>query len=404
MTLRSSQGRFPLWSVSTVVTRGLTRTSPVLASVVLVQLTVVSGGAQEVVEIGDRVTCATCVIETSTSVTLAPPEDRVWFRSVPMPSLARDREGNYIVAPVVGDELIAVFGADGTYRSSFGRFGEGPGEFPEYTIWMRTEVGGGDTLYVIAYPDVLHTLAPRAERSLDQVRLPLPVRDAVVLRGGTIAVQGNVRTAAGITTIQILRPDGTIEASIAAAETDADQWEEWRNRPENRSSGRWDVRRVLARSNDHVDIWSAPYTRYRVSRYGLDGTEKIRIERISEWFRPYSSRSPGAPVRAPTEPSVSGVHQDADGLLWVAVLRAPASFSPIAEQPGDGEGAPLDPYRDMNRFLHTTVEVLDPVAGELVARREFDEYVRFVRTPSDDVSIYSLHPTPSAIWIAPSGC
>ena len=46
----------------------------------------------------------------------------------------------------------------------------------------------------------------------------------------------------------------------------------------------------------------------------------------------------------------------------------------------------------MNRFLHTTVEVLDPVAGELVARREFDEYVRFVRSPGDDVFIYSLHP------------
>ena len=197
-----------------------------------------------------------------------------------MPSLARDREGNYIVAPVVGDELIAVFGADGTYRSSFGRFGEGPGEFPEYTIWLRTEVGEGDTLYVIAFPDVLHTLAPRAERSLDQVRLPVPVRDVVVLRGGTIAVHGNVRTEAGITTIQILRPDGTIEAGIAAAETDVDEWEEWRNRPGNRSSVRWDVRRVLSRSNDDVGIWSASYTRYRISRYGLDGAEKTRIERI----------------------------------------------------------------------------------------------------------------------------
>jgi len=372
------------------MTVGWIRQAPALASVVLLSVAVMSGGAQEVVEIGDRVTCSTCVIETGPSVTLAPPEDRLWFRSVPMPSLARDREGNYIVAPVVGDELIAVFGADGTYRSSFGRFGEGPGEFPEYTFWLWTEVGEGDTLYVIALPDVLHTLAPRAERSLDQIRLPVPVRDAVVLKGGTIAVQGNVRTEAGITTIQILRPDGTIEAGIAAAETDADQWEEWKNRPENRSGGRWDLSRVLGRSNDRVDIWSAPYTRYRISRYGLDGTEKIRIERISEWFRPYSSRSPGAPLRAPTEPSVSGVHQDADGLLWVAVQRAPASFSPI-DEPG-GEERPMDPYRDMNQFLHTTVEVLDPVAGELVARREFDEYVRFVRTRGYDVFIYSLHP------------
>jgi len=350
-----------------------------------------SADAQEMVEIGDSVTCSTCVIETGPSVTLAPPWDRVGFRSVPMPSLARDRDGNYIVAPVVGDELIAVFGADGRYRSSSGRFGEGPGEFPEHTSWLRIEVGEGDTLYVMGYPNVLHRLGPQAEHSLDQVRLPVFARDAVVLRGGAIAVQANVRTEAGITTIQILRPDWTIEASIAAAEADEEEWEQWKARPENRYGVRWDLRRVLGRSNNHHDIWSAHPNRYRISRYGLDGAEKTRIERISKWFRPYSFRSPGAPFRAPTKPIVSGIHQDADGLLWVTVLRAPASFSPIPDQP-PGEERPIDQYRDLSEFLHTTVEVLDPVAGELVARLELDEYVRFVSTPGDDVLIYSFHP------------
>ena len=47
---------------------------------------------------------------------------------------------------------------------------------------------------------------------------------------------------------------------------------------------------------------------------------------------------------------------------------------------------------DLNRFLHTTVEVLDPVAGELIARREFDELVTFVSTPGDDLFVYSLRP------------
>ncbi len=308
-----------------------------------------------------------------------------------MPSVARDREGNYIVVPVVGDGVIGVFEADGRYRSSLGRFGEGPGEFPEHTIGMLIEVGEGDILYVTAYPNIFHTLSPRAERHLDQSLLPVPAKDAVILKGGTIAVQANVRTEAGITTIQILRADGTIEASIAPSEADEEQWEEWKNRPENWYGVRWDVRRVLGRSNDHVDIWSAHVNRYRISRYGIDGTEKARIERLAKWFRPYNFRTSGAPLSAPTEPIVAGVHQDPDGLLWVAILRAPPSFSPIAEQPA-GVEVPLDPYRDMNQFLHTTVEVLDPVAGELIARREFDEYVRFVSTPGDDVFIYSFHP------------
>ena len=42
--------------------------------------------------------------------------------------------------------------------------------------------------------------------------------------------------------------------------------------------------------------------------------------------------------------------------------------------------------------VHVTVEVLDPVAGELVARRDFNEMVMFVATPDDDVLIFSLHP------------
>lgn len=85
------------------------------------------------------------------------------------------------------------------------------------------------------------------------------------------------------------------------------------------------------------------------------------------------------------------MHQDADGLLWVAIVRAPASFSPVIDAPVGVEER-VDPYFDLNQILHTTVEVLDPVAGELVARRDFDALVTFVSTPVDDVFIYSLHP------------
>jgi len=200
-----------------------------------------------------------------------------------------------------------------------------------------------------------------------------------------------VRTEAGITTIQILRPDRTIEASIGASEADEEEWERWKTRPENVYGVRSDLRRVLGRANDHTDIWSAHRNRYRISRYGLDGAEKTRIERISKWFVPYTFRSRGAPLRAPTEPMVSGIHQDGDGLLWVEVQRAPASFTPIPDPP-PGVERPIDQYRDLSQFLHTTIEVLDPVAGELVARREFDEFVKLVRTPGDDVFIYSFRP------------
>ena len=334
--------------------------------------------AQAVVEIDDRIGCSACAIEVGPSVTLAPPTGQVWFTSSPGINVARDRAGNYIVSQAEGDGLIAVFGSDGEYRSSFGRIGGGPGEFAA-SFPLLMEVGNGDVLYVID-PLRLHTLSPRAETTLDQVRMPVQARDAVVLTGG-IAVQAAVRTDAGNTTIQIIRPDGTIEASIGVSETAAAPSE----------MGLESIR-VLGRSNDHLDVWSAPVNRYRLVRYGRDGEEKTRIERDSESFRPYSDRNPGAPFHMPANPGVLAIHQDADGLLWVALVGPPSSFSPLGGVGGLRGEAPLNAYVDLNRFLHTTVEVLDPVAGELIARHAFDGYVKFVSTPDDDLFVYSLRP------------
>ena len=55
---------------------------------------------------------------------------------------------------------------------------------------------------------------------------------------------------------------------------------------------------------------------------------------------------------------------------------------------------PLPQGLDMNRFLNTTIEVLDPVAGQLLARRDFDEYVKFVRTRDGGVFVFSLRADP----------
>ena len=211
--------------------------------------------------------------------------------------------------------------------------------------------------------------------------MPFQVNDVVAL-GDAVAVQATVRTETGRTTSQVLRPDGTIEASMGAAEADA-------------APLQLDVaRRVLGRSNDHADIWSADVDRYRISRYGRDGVEKTRVERLAGWFGPRSTGVAGAPYHAPASPVISDIHQDGEGLLWVAITRAPRSFTPLGGQPVSVRTEmPLDPFLDMNQFLRTTIEVLDPIEGELIARRDFDELVRFVSTPGDDVFGYALRPT-----------
>ncbi|MDE2794048.1 MAG: hypothetical protein OXL34_04430 [Gemmatimonadota bacterium] len=341
--------------------------------------------AQEVVEIGDDIGCPSCLVETGPPVTLAAPGDGIWFSSLSGLRVARDSEGNYIAAPVKGDALIAVFGPDGRYRSSYGRIGGGPGEFAT-DIPLLIAVGDGDVLYAID-PVHIHTLAPRAEAGLDQARMPVELMgDAVALQSG-IAVEAAVRTEPGVSTIQLLRPDGTIVRSIGAAGTGS-------------RTAEFGVRYALGRSNDRMDVWTAPTNRFHITRYGPDGEAKTRIERTSTLFRPGSSFRPGAPFQAPANTAVTGIIQDGDGLLWIAITRPPRSFSPLARpgRPGQarglGEEVMIPASVDLNRFLHTTVEVLDPVAGTVVARRDFDEHVGFVRTTDDDVLVYSLRVGP----------
>lgn len=352
--------------------------SPLKSTLALLMAAPTAGGAQTIVEIDDDRACRACVVDVGPDVTLSAPTDSFSFTSVPGIDVARDRQGNHITAPVLGDALIAVFGPDGSYRSSYGRLGEGPGEFAsDFPLFI--EVGGDDVLYVFD-PLHLHTLAPLASATLDQVRLPFPAKDVVALRDA-FAVQATVRTEAGTTTIQIVRPDGTIAASMGATETG------------DALLPAGVARRVLGRSNDHADVWSANVDRYRITRYGRDGVEKTRVERVAKWFAPRSTARAGAPFHAPAGPTISDIHQDGEGLLWVAIVRAPPSFTPLGGQQGSLRTEMLlSPYTDMNQFLRTTIEVLDPVEGELIARRDFDEFVRFVSTPGDDLFVYALRP------------
>lgn len=341
----------------------------------------VSAEPQEVIEIGDDIACTSCLIETGPPVSLVAPPESIWFESLTGIRVARDSEGNYIAAPVKGDALIAVFGPDGRYRSSYGRIGGGPGEFAT-DISLFIEVGDGDILYAID-PVHIHTLAPRAEGTLGQVRMPVELMgDAVVLRSG-IAVEAMARREAGATTIQLLGPDGTIVRSIGATETGSETAE-------------FGLRYALGRSNDRMDVWTAPTNRFRLTRYGPDGEAKTRIDRTSTLFRPGSRSGPGGPFQAPSITAVSDIVQDGDGLLWIAITRPPRSFSPLARlgRPGQarglGEEVMIPSGVDLNRFLHTTGEVLDPAAGTVMARRDFDEHVGFVRTTDGDVLVSSL--------------
>ncbi len=347
--------------------------SPLAPAGCLALLAPMPATAQTVVEIDDDIACDACVIETGPPVTLAAP-DELWFSSLSAVRVARDREGHFIAAPAEGDALVAVFGPDGAYRSSYGRIGEGPGEFAT-DMPLLVEVGEGDVVFVMD-PVNLHTLAPRADSSLRQARMPVSVLGGSTIVRGGIVVEAAAQAGLGVTTVRIVRPDGTIAATIGASGTDAGASEY--------------SRYALGRSNDHMDVWIAPAYRFVITRYGPGGEARTRVERNSTWFRRSQLFTPGAPLLPPARPAVTDIHQDADGPLWLAVSRPVRSFSSLAPRGGASAEVLIGPTVNLNDFLRTSVEVIDPAAGEVIARRDFDELIRFVRTPGDDLWVQSL--------------
>jgi len=335
-----------------------------------------SAADQMEVQVPDHISCPRCTIDAGgASITLVPPADQFSFTSFPPLSVARDSDGNYIVGPVTGEAVLAVFGPEGAFRSSFGRTGSGPEEFLGPPLPLFIGVGDGDVVYVVD-PAAVHVLAPQAEHHLARSRLSVRSNDAVVL-GDRLVVQATVRTSEGYTFVQLLRPDGSVDRSIGVD-----------SRPTG-SAVPWDNAKVLARSASG-GVWSADASSYVISEHGLDGKEMNRFHRVSRWFRSSADGANGAPFYAAASMRVSDLVQDARGLLWVAITHAPRTFAPLS--PSGGREGRLDPYLDMSRFLHTSIEVLDPVAGEVVARRDLEEYVRFVRTAGNDVLVYSVRP------------
>ena len=121
-----------------------------------------------------------------------------------------------------------------------------------------------------------------------------------------------------------------------------------------------------ARSGGH---WSADYALYQLSRWSADGNRVQVLRRRTEWFPPPPTNPGGGPNRPPSA-RIASIVEDSTGLLWVfSSIAAPTWREAYAPAPlGQRE---RDPASVALEKLHTTrVEVLDPVAGRVVARSD----------------------------------
>jgi hypothetical protein len=307
------------------------------------------GSAAAQVVIPDRPSCAACSIEVENVVRLDP---AALLPTSPA-SVVRDSGGRYWVT--FPNDQAMVFASDGGLLLTL-REGGGPGEF-RYPAMV---VPVGDSVVVFdrgAGPSVMgpdHRVARRLQPSRILGRAyPIVWPDSVLINTGALARSGNrspfhVASLAG-PSIEVVRSFGEEPPPPAGAPRSAV--------------------RAIAPSRDG-GLWAAPYQQYEIELWSLAGELQQTLVRRPSWF-------PEEPRRMnfsePPPPRIRTLEQDAAGRLWVYVNVAASTWQ---EGYPRGGGAEVSAGEfSYEKLYDTTVEVLDPIGGRVLARRTLDRFI-----------------------------
>ena len=335
-------------------------------------------GAQEVVPISTEP--PRCTVRLDEALRLGSIDDP---GTVGLPSwITRLESGDFVLAtPGNGAEML-VYDAEGRYRESFGRSGEGPGEFVAPGMGrLRPSPGGG---VLILDPMTRRITSLSAGRELlgttpvgDMMGmnfLPATSRPGFVV-GGWAAGGEN---PGGVT--RVIDTEGA-----TLAETGGVTMERWLMQffffpMATDAEGR---------------VWRARPTEYVVEAWDPENSAVlIRLEGSPDWFTPGPPQR-GYPLAAPGPSVIQGLEYH-EGLLWITTSVADAEWAQLSDaRPEDGD-------LDGNKLMDTVIEVVDPDTGALVARAVHDD---FLWRTGDGAFLYGLRQdglVPQAVLYSPS--
>jgi hypothetical protein len=279
--------------------------------------------------------CAACRVVLDSVAVVGTPTDSVLLNSG---ALARDGQERYF-ADDHGRTRVLMFDSLLRLRKSFGRGGEGPGEFPTppgTIVPVR-----GDTLYVFALPRVV-VFSP-SQSVVRSVTVGM-WGDANALPSGEIVVGGLGAEALGPRRerVTVLAPSGETRRTIAPV-------------PRRDSvCTRCELSRI--HSNAARDgIWIVHRDRYELEEWRLDGTwlRTLSVQN-SPWYRSATASRGRGSMATP----LYGALESSDGYLWVIGQIPPESRN-------------VQSQAQWARESSTMVEVIDLRTNLLVASREF---------------------------------
>ncbi|MDQ8165246.1 MAG: hypothetical protein P3A28_05750 [Gemmatimonadota bacterium] len=307
--------------------------------------------------IPDAVSCARCTITSKALTTMRPPDDVVADR----PQLvSTDHAGRYWM--FFEQELPAVYDPTGTFLKSVGRKGSGPGEyqFP----WPMARAG--DSVVIFDAPNARATVVDSTLTPRRFIAIPWQVTHAVVVAWPTSVV------ASALTDQRAAAPEPLQLLSLAGAEARVTRAFGSRVAP----PGGFPMFSAQHKAALSVGgrVWTAWTQGYDFAEWTSDGTLVRAFQRRPSWFLSEKPSGLGSPTRPP-DSFLMGIERDANGLLWV-FLRTPKETWKEgwpAMRPGQMEVSSR--AIDYGKLYATTIEIIDPDAGRVVARQVIDRLI-----------------------------
>lgn len=347
--------------------------TPLIVTVVLALLAPAGAEAQLVRRVPDDLSCPRCSIELREVATLG---DRlgpgvIW--NLPT-NVMQDGRGRYWVFDQ--KELPLVFDGTGRFVAKVGRKGPGPRDLGEYRGAIA--LPGDSVLYfddrnraVVIGPDLAIARA-LAGRQLLRPSLVIQWPDSLLLHGpvSTPGSRGHPLHLVGFgpEAPRILRSFGGTTGE-----------------PDPRATPFESFQVAAPATGD--ELWAAPMLEYRVRRMTRAGSPGLEIRRAPAWFAERSSPWLGNRT-TPPPPRLFGVREAPDGLLWVFIqVAAPGWRDGWARVPAGMSDIPLR-LIDVEKFFDLVVEVIEPAAGRVVARRRFEATAVGLPAAGPNIALY----------------
>ena len=335
--------------------------------------------AQEVVRISTLAPACEVVIQEV--VRLGGLEDPAGLTSGAL--VAQMASGDFVVAdPEIGAELM-VYGRDGRYKTSIGRYGEGPGEFEWPGGGRLRPAPGGGLLVLDPGNRRLTTLSEdwefvRATTVGDMFALnflPLRSGEAFVVAGwADLALDPLVAMT------RIIDADGRLLDEFQAVEIDRGMRNMFFFPMSRDREGR---------------VWRALPMAYAIEALDLrEAVGGARLEGEPDWFTP-GPPAEGYPVEAPSPSVIAGL-RFVDDLAWIVTSVADERWREAVSDLR--EEVPLE----FRRLFDAVIEVVEPSTGALLARGVHDDFLRWTGDQSFLYAIRDDGLVPQALIFEPS--